>query len=211
VTFRLPPGVERRGSYLLTGRIDVRDASPLELAYATQHILTHPNLDADAWRRSHLDQALAELRASLGDYPRALFSEATLRAVHARLPQTECRRCRALMLAKVYGLRAPGFDAATTYLIGPGCDRCHPKTQPTRTRPGGGSTLAAAASLAQARGRVAASFGYENPSDLARDFRRDVARMGAQRAAEKWGVPARPAAPSRRTIVPGFDPIPSLR
>jgi hypothetical protein len=217
VTTPLPPGRERRGQLLLTGKLDPRDAHPLELAFATQHILTHPSLDADAFRRSHEEVALAEVRASLHDLPRRMFGLATLKAVHARLPETECRRCRALMLARVYRLRPPGFDAATNYLIGPGCDRCRPKTQPTGIRAGGaaGVTPASAASRAQTRGRVAAAFGYENPDDLARDFRRDVARMGAQRAAEKWGVPVRlaapSAAPSRRTIVPGFDPILSFR
>ena len=135
----LPPGRVRRGQLLLNGRLDVRDAEPTEVAYATKHILTHATTDADAWRRSPVDAALAELRASLGDHPRHYFGEATLRAVHTRLPQTECRRCRALMLARVYKLREPGFDAATNYLIGEGCDLCRrrPQAQSDRTRSGG--------------------------------------------------------------------------
>jgi hypothetical protein len=136
-TTTLPPGRIRRGQLLLTGKLDPRDAHPLELAYATAHILRHPNLDADAFRRSHEDAALAELRASLGELPRLLFGQATLKAVHARLPATECRRCRALMLAKVYKLRPPGFDAATNFLIGEGCDLCRSKSQPARLRAGG--------------------------------------------------------------------------
>jgi hypothetical protein len=137
----LPPARTRRGQLLLTGRLHPRDAHPLELAYAARHILTHAATDADAWRRPRGDAALAELRASLGDHPRILLGEAALRAVTAKLPATECRRCRALMLACVYKLRPPGFDAATVYLIGNGCDKCRPKTQPTGTRAGGASRL----------------------------------------------------------------------
>jgi hypothetical protein len=139
VTYSLPPGRVRRGQLLLTGKLDPRDAHPTELAYATRHILTHPNLEADAFRRSPVDVALAELRASLGDQPRRMFGEATLRAVQARLPETACRRCRAHLLARVYKLQPPGFDAATVYLIGAGCDRCRPRSQPqpTKFRPSG--------------------------------------------------------------------------
>jgi hypothetical protein len=138
VTTLLPPRREQRGQLLLTGKLNPADAHPTEIAYATRHILMNTSLDADAFRRSPVDRALAELRASLGDFPRHYFGEAALKAVHARLPETECRRCRALMLARVYKLRAPGFDAATNYLIGLGCDRCRPRAQPqsTRTRPG---------------------------------------------------------------------------
>jgi len=141
----LPPGRARRGQLLLTGRLDPRDAHPLELAYAARHILMNASTDADTCRRSREDQALAELRASLGDHPRIMLGEAALRSLTAKLPATECRRCRALMLARVYRLRPPGFDAATVYLIGNGCDRCRPKTQPTRARPSG-AHLASSAS-----------------------------------------------------------------
>jgi hypothetical protein len=128
----LPPARERRGQLILSGRLDPRDAHPLEIAFATRHILTHPNLDADAWRRSHEDQALAELRASLGNAPWVYFGLAALKAVHTRLPETACRRCRANMLAKVYKLRPPGFDEATSYLLGPPCDLCRPRSAETR-------------------------------------------------------------------------------
>ena len=137
MTTRLPPGIDRRGAYLLTGRIDVRDAHPLELAYATRHITSHSNLDADAFRRSREDQALAELRASLGDWPRAYFGTATLAALAASIGSEECVRCRANMIARVRRLPPPGFDAAANFLLGEGCDRCKPKTQSTRIRPSG--------------------------------------------------------------------------
>jgi hypothetical protein len=150
VTTTLPPARIKRGQLLLTGRLHPRDAHPLELAYAAHHILTHADTDADTWRRSREDAALAELRASLGDHPRILLGEAALRSLTAKLPETACRRCRALMLARVYKLRPPGFDAATTYLIGPGCDRCRPKTQPTRTR-ASGAHLASSSSAPPAR------------------------------------------------------------
>jgi hypothetical protein len=151
VTFRLPLAYERRGALLLTGRLDVRDAHPLEVAYATRHILTNQSLDADTWRRSREDVALRELQASLGRHPFVFFGEAALKAVLPKLPATACRRCRANMLAKVYRLRPPGFDEATSYLLGE-CDRCKPKPRPTELRAGG-----AARSTSTSNGAVAPS------------------------------------------------------
>jgi hypothetical protein len=114
-----------RGQFLLSGRIRPADAEPFTLAYATHHILTHPNLAADAWRRGRPDQALAELRASLGVWPWRRFGEATLRALAVGRSEG-CRRCRATMLARVGKLPAPPRDAATEWLLGH-CERCAPR------------------------------------------------------------------------------------
>jgi hypothetical protein len=204
VTTTLPPGRALRGQLLLSGRLHPRDADPLELAYATRHILTHRNLAADAFRRSPVDVALAELRASLGDWPRAYFGTAALAALAVNTRPDECVRCRANMIARVRRLAPPGFDAATNFLLGEGCERCRrkPSAQATQVRP-------SAATVDPAL--LAAAFGGMSAHDIAREYRRDFARYGRQRAAEKWDVPVRPAAPSRRTIVPGFDPIPSFK
>jgi hypothetical protein len=129
----LPPGCVTRGQFLLSGRIKPRDAEPLTLAYATQHILTHPNLEADAFRRSREEQALAELRASLGTWPWHRFGEAALRAV-VLTRGGECRRCRGDMISRVGRLAAPPSDPATSWLLGE-CERCAP-IQPLVARPG---------------------------------------------------------------------------
>jgi hypothetical protein len=150
VTTPLPPGRAHRGQLLLLGRLHPRDANPIELAYAVRHIASHPNLAADAWRRSREDQVLAELRASLGDWPRAYFGTAALAALAANLRLGECVRCRANMIARVRRLPPPGFDAATNFLLGEGCERCKRKTQPTRTR-ASGAHLASSSSAPPAR------------------------------------------------------------
>jgi hypothetical protein len=132
----LPPGRVRRGQHLLNGRIDPREAHPLELAWATKHILTHRDLSADAFRRSAEDRALAELHATFGNLPRLTFGSSALRAVVVAGPG-ECARCRANLIARVRHLSPPYRNAATNYLLGgEGCARCRPS--PVRTvRPGG--------------------------------------------------------------------------
>jgi hypothetical protein len=152
VTTPLPEGRERRGQLLLSGRLHPRDAHPLELAYATQHILSHPNLAANGFRRSREDESLAELRHSLGDWPRAYFGTATLLALAATPRAGDCVRCRANMIARVRRLPPPGFDAATNFLLGPGCDRCKrkPQAQSTKIRP---SAVVSTSSRAAAPGR----------------------------------------------------------
>lgn len=142
MTTPLPPGRERRANLLLIGRLDVRDAHPLEVAAATRHVLTHQLLDADTWRmrRDTETRALAELRATLGSAPWVYCGEAALRALAAAGPAPGCVRCRANALARVHKLRPPGFDEATSYLLGPPCDRCKPKSQPVKTRPGGAAS-----------------------------------------------------------------------
>jgi hypothetical protein len=72
----LSPALRQRGQLLLSGRIRARDAEPLALAYAVRHIARHPNLEADAFRRSREDVALAEIRMGLGDWARIRFGEA---------------------------------------------------------------------------------------------------------------------------------------
>lgn len=118
-----PPGCVHRGQLLLSGRIRPADAEPLTLAYATKHILTHRDLDRDPWHRDRTEQALAELRMSLGSWPWSRFGEATLRAITANLAERECRRCRARLIASVYGLAPPVKTPAIMYLLG-GCRRC---------------------------------------------------------------------------------------
>jgi hypothetical protein len=137
---QLPPGRLRRGQYLLTGRIKPADAHPLELAYATAHVLTHLNLDVDTFHRPRDEVALAELRTSFGDWPRARFGEAVLRALVAT-GTDQCLRCRANAIATAYGLHRPGWDEATVYLIGRGCQRCRPRnaTSPRAATAGGGA------------------------------------------------------------------------
>jgi hypothetical protein len=137
VTTPLPPGRIRRGQLLLTGRLHPRDVHPTELAYAVRHILLHPSLEADAFHRSREDVALAELRVTLGDWPRSFFGTAALAALAAGPRPGECVRCRANMLARVRRLPPPGFDAATNFLLGEGCDRCRRRTQPRTARPSG--------------------------------------------------------------------------
>jgi hypothetical protein len=119
----LPPGRRRRGEYLLMGKIPIESAHPLEIAYCVKHITQHPNLAADAWRRTREDQVLAELRASLGAVPWAHFGEATLRALVVT-GGSECPRCRANLIARVRRLSAPDFSPEMIYLLGPGCARC---------------------------------------------------------------------------------------
>jgi hypothetical protein len=134
----LPPGRLRRGRYLLAGKIPADTCHPYEVAYATAHIIRHPSLEADAWRRTREDQALAELRASLGAAPWVHFGEAALRALVAAGGTGECVRCRANMIAKVRRLSPPGYDPETSWLVGPGCERC--RSVQTRTvRPDGGA------------------------------------------------------------------------
>jgi hypothetical protein len=118
---------------LLTGKLHPRNAAPVELAYATRHVLTHRNLDASVWHHSREEDALRELRASLGSWPEARFGRAALLAV-AAAPRGECRRCRAAMLSRAHGLVPPALDEATSYLLGPGCARCR-----SRVRAGGAS------------------------------------------------------------------------
>jgi hypothetical protein len=134
----LPPGRVRRGQYLLTGKIPADSAHPLELAVATRHILTHPNLEADAWRRTREDQALAELRASLGAEPWVQFGIAALLAVATGIRfGGECLRCRANLLARVHRLSLPDTDEATNHLLGgEGCARCR-STRSRTVRPAG--------------------------------------------------------------------------
>jgi hypothetical protein len=115
------------------GRLHPRDADPTEIAYATKHILTHPPQDVGAGNTSREESALTELRVSLGDWPRALFGEAALRAVAASRAPTECARCRAYMIAVARRLPPPPRIPATAYLLG-GCDRCRPKTRGSDAR-----------------------------------------------------------------------------
>lgn len=132
----LPPGRLRRARYLLAGRIHPRDAHPLEIAWVTRHVLTHPSLEADAWQRSREDQALAELRISFGDWPRAHLGEAVLRSLAAPTASDECLRCRANAIASARGLHRPGWSEAVVALIGPGCARCR-RSAESSPRPAG--------------------------------------------------------------------------
>jgi hypothetical protein len=137
----LPPGRLRRVHYLLVGRLDPRTAHPLELAAAAKHVLTHPNLEADAWRRSREDQGLADVRMTLGNWGVVQLGEATLRAVAIGAGSEECVRCRANLIARVRRLPLPGFDAATVYLLGRGCARCRQSARPDpRPADAGGHT-----------------------------------------------------------------------
>jgi hypothetical protein len=120
----LPEGRLHRARYLLTGRITPATAHPLELAEATRHILTHRDHDADTFHRDAADRALAELRISLGDWPRAYFGEAVLRSLVAGAPPGGCLRCRANLIARARGLHPPGWSEAVVQLIGPGCAVC---------------------------------------------------------------------------------------
>lgn len=137
----LPPGLRHRGQLLLSGRIRPRDAEPLALAYATRHILTHISWEPDAFHRSREEVALAELRASLGVWPWSHFGDAALQALVAGggRPSGVCLRCRANMVARVYGLHRPGWDSATVYLLGNGCSVC--RRIPVRPPPATADTL----------------------------------------------------------------------
>jgi hypothetical protein len=126
------------------GKIPAESAHPTELAWAVKHVATHPNLAADAWRRTREDQVLAELRASFGAAPWVQFGIAALSALAASGGGGGgCLRCRANAVARVRRLSAPDTDEATSYLIGEGCARCRSSPgprPPARLRPHAGGT-----------------------------------------------------------------------